>query len=51
VTHPFAVGVLLADAKGSLPAQAFATLFEEATFYDRQWAATWEGQNRPSENQ
>jgi hypothetical protein len=31
--------------------QAFANLFEEATFYDRQWAATWDGQNRPSENQ
>ena len=41
----------MTDGGPSLRAQAFATLFEEATFYDRQWAATWEGQNRPSENQ
>jgi len=25
-------------------------LFDEATFYDRQWNATWENVKRPSEN-
>ena len=31
--------------------QALKGLVDEATFYDKQWAATWEGQSRPSENQ
>ena len=26
-------------------------LFDEATFYDRQWQATWDGQQRPSESE
>lgn len=25
-------------------------LFDEATFYDRQWNATWDNVKRPSEN-
>lgn len=31
--------------------QALKGLLDEATFYDKQWASTWEGQTRPSENQ
>ena len=26
-------------------------LLEEATFYDKQWSATWEGQERPKESE
>ena len=26
-------------------------LLEEATFYDKQWTATWEGQERPKESE
>eukprot|EP00798_Chlamydomonas_sp_ICE-L_P032161 gene32161-16695_t len=29
----------------------FQNLFDEATFYDRQWAATWDGKVRPSETE
>ena len=29
----------------------FKNLFDEATFYDKQWKATWEGQKRPSETE
>ncbi len=30
---------------------AYKNLLDEATFYDKQWQATWEGQNRPSESE
>jgi hypothetical protein len=29
----------------------YKNLFDEATFYDKQWNATWEGQMRPSEKE
>lgn len=29
----------------------FKNLIDEATFYDKQWNATWEGQERPSESE
>jgi len=29
----------------------FKNLLDEATFYDRQWAASWDGVKRPSETQ
>jgi hypothetical protein len=31
--------------------QSLRGLIDEATFYDKQWSATWDGQRRPSENQ
>ena len=29
----------------------YKNLLDEATFYDKQWGATWEGQKRPSETE
>lgn len=29
----------------------YKNLIDEATFYDKQWGATWEGQKRPSETE
>lgn len=29
----------------------YRNLLDEATFYDKQWNATWEGQTRPSEKE
>lgn len=29
----------------------FKNLIDEATFYDKQWNATWEGVKRPSETE
>ena len=29
----------------------YKNLLQEATFYDKQWGATWEGQKRPSETE
>jgi len=31
--------------------EKFQGLADEATFYDKQWQATWEGQQRPSETE
>lgn len=31
--------------------EKYRTLIDEAFFYDRQWAASWEGKKRPSEDQ
>ncbi len=40
-------GVLLIRQTSDL--QKYRNLLDEATFYDRQWAATWDGQERPSD--
>ena len=29
----------------------YKNLIDEATFYDKQWGASWEGQKRPSETE
>jgi hypothetical protein len=31
--------------------EQYKGLIDEATFYDKQWNATWEGVRRPSETQ
>lgn len=43
------VGLLIFRNNNALP--AYKNLLDEATFYDKQWQATWEGQNRPSESE
>ena len=43
------VGLLVYRNNNALP--AYKNLLDEATFYDKQWQATWEGQNRPSESE
>lgn len=47
--HLTVFGILLFRTSDSIP--AFKNLIEEATFYDKQWAATWDGQTRPSETE
>lgn len=47
--HIVVFGVLLFPTLDRV--QALKGLLDEATFYDKQWASTWEGQTRPSENQ
>ncbi|KAL0051723.1 hypothetical protein WJX82_000978 [Trebouxia sp. C0006] len=43
------IGLLIYRNNAALP--AYKNLLDEATFYDKQWQATWEGQNRPSESE
>jgi len=47
--HLTVFAILLFRTSESIP--AFKNLLEEATFYDKQWAATWDGQTRPSETE
>jgi len=41
--------ILIFRTSATIP--IYKNLLDEATFYDRQWAATWEGQPRPSETE
>ena len=43
------IGLLIYRNNAALP--AYKNLLDEATFYDKQWQATWEGQERPSESE
>ncbi len=47
--HIVVFAVLLFRNLDAIP--AYKNLLDEATFYDKQWAATWEGQKRPSETE
>lgn len=47
--HVCVFGVLLVRTTGDW--DKYKNLVDEATFYDKQWAATWEGQERPSESE
>ena len=45
--HICVFGVLLVRNMSDI--SSFQNLLDEATFYDKQWSATWEGQVRPEE--
>lgn len=45
--HICVFGILLVRSTSDL--QKFKGLLDEATFYDKQWSATWDGVTRPSE--
>lgn len=47
--HICVFGILV--VRSSSDVKKFQNLFDEATFYDKQWNATWEGQERPSESE
>lgn len=47
--HITVFGVLFIQETGDV--DKYRNLIDEAFFYDRQWSATWEGQERPSETQ
>jgi hypothetical protein len=47
--HITVFGVLL--FRSSSDVSKYRNLLDEATFYDKQWNATWEGQVRPSEQE
>jgi hypothetical protein len=47
--HVVVFGVLL--VRSSSDVEKYKNLLDEATFYDKQWNATWEGQVRPSEQE
>ena len=47
--HVTVFGLLIVRNNKSLP--NLRNLADEAFFYDRQWAASWEGQERPSETE
>ena len=47
--HLVVFAVLIFRTSSTIP--AYKNLLDEATFYDKQWAATWEGQARPSETE
>jgi hypothetical protein len=47
--HVAVFGILIFRSNDVIP--KFKNLFDEATFYDKQWKATWEGQKRPSETE
>jgi hypothetical protein len=47
--HVTVFGVLLIRSTSDL--DKFKNLLDEATFYDRQWQATWDGVRRPSETE
>jgi len=47
--HVAVFGILIFRTNDVIP--KFKNLFDEATFYDKQWKATWEGQKRPSETE
>lgn len=45
--HVCVFGILI--FRTSSDVERYKGLIDEATFYDRQWSATWEGQERPSD--
>jgi len=47
--HLVVFGILLIRSTDDI--EKYKNLFDEATFYDKQWNATWEGQVRPSEQE
>jgi len=47
--HAVVFAILIFRTSATIP--IYKNLLDEATFYDRQWAATWEGQPRPSETE
>jgi len=47
--HIAVFGVLIVRSTADL--DKYKGLIDEATFYDKQWSATWEGVRRPSESQ
>lgn len=47
--HLVVFGVLLIRSGSDV--EKYKNLIDEATFYDKQWNATWEGQVRPSEQE
>lgn len=47
--HVAVFGILLIRSSDDI--SKYKNLFDEATFYDKQWNATWEGQVRPSEKE
>ena len=47
--HITVFGLLL--IRTSTDVSKYKNLFDEATFYDKQWASTWEGVQRPSEEE
>ena len=47
--HVTVFGVLLVRSTADL--DKFKNLLDEATFYDKQWQATWTGVPRPSETE
>ena len=47
--HVTVFAILLVRSSADL--DKYKNLIDEATFYDKQWNATWEGVRRPSESQ
>lgn len=47
--HITVFGILLIRQTSDL--DKYKNLLDEATFYDKQWNASWEGQVRPSEKE
>ena len=47
--HVVVFAILIFRTTDSIP--ALKNLVDEATFYDKQWKATWEGQTRPVEGE
>ncbi|GFH28894.1 uncharacterized protein HaLaN_27460, partial [Haematococcus lacustris] len=47
--HITVFGILLIRSSSDL--DKYKNLLDEATFYDRQWSASWDGVTRPSEKQ
>lgn len=47
--HITVFGILLIRQSSDL--EKYKNLLDEATFYDKQWNASWEGQVRPSEKE
>lgn len=47
--HICVFGILLFQTRSDF--DKYKNLIDEATFYDKQWNATWEGQTRPSETE
>lgn len=47
--HITVFGILLIRQTSDL--SKYKNLLDEATFYDKQWNASWEGQVRPSEKE
>ena len=47
--HVVVFAILIFRTTDSIP--ALKGLVDEATFYDKQWKATWEGQERPVEGE
>lgn len=50
ITAPFPPS-LISRHRENADLDNIKNLIDEATFYDKQWNATWEGQVRPSERQ